>query len=72
MLPKEPKQLAEKRLDDKLKQKTTRKTTHVEMDPKLRQFLFLNLSDDSILSYISGQPAKWSNLFTGSAEPFVF
>ena len=65
VLPQESEDLAASRLEQKLKHKTpTRKTTHLEMDPKHRQFLFLNLSDDSILAYITGQQPKWANLFT--------
>ena len=71
VLPQESEELAASRLEQKLKhKKPTRKTTHLEMDPKLRQFLFLNLSDDSILPATEvGQPVY--EPLAGGAEPHV-
>ena len=39
------------------------KTSHLVVPPKLKQFNFLNISDASILEYLTGQNPKWANLF---------
>ena len=52
--------------DDNLKElrlRTTRKTTHKTVSPKRRQFLFLNVGDESILRFINGERPPWTNLF---------
>ena len=67
VLPKESPDLAQARLEQKLAQgkQATRKTSHLEISGKRRQFLFLNLSDEKILQYLSGQDPAWANLFPG-------
>ena len=67
VLPKESDDLAAQRLATKLestaKGKGTRKTTHLVETAKKKQFAFLNISDTSILAYLTGQNPKWANLF---------
>ena len=63
VLPKEPEDLAARRLEQRLDKKATRKTTHIVESPKKRQFNFLNITDRSILEYVAGQQPKWANLF---------
>ena len=67
VLPKESPDLAQARLEQKLAQgkQATRKTSHLEISGKRRQFLFLNLSDEKILQYLTGQDPAWANLFPG-------
>ena len=67
VLPKQSPDLAQARLEQKLAQgkQATRKTSHLEISGKRRQFLFLNLSDEKILQYLSGQDPAWANLFPG-------
>ena len=67
VLPKESPDLAQARLENKLQgtKTATRKTSHIEISGKRRQFLFLNLSDEKILQYLTGQDPAWANLFPG-------
>ena len=67
VLPKESPDLAQARLQNRLAttKTATRKTSHIEMSGKRRQFLFLNLSDEKILQYLTGQTPAWTNLFPG-------
>ena len=64
VLPEEPSELAAHRLQQRLDtKKKTRKTTHIVQSGPKKQFNFLNISDQSILEYVTGQEPKWANLF---------
>ena len=41
----------------------TRKTTHGTLSSARRRFLFLNLGDEAILKYTSGDNPPWTNLY---------
>ena len=56
----EPSKLAEERIKIP---KSSHKTTHSDVSPARKQFLFLNLSDNAILRYIMGESPPWSRLF---------
>ena len=66
VLPKANKDIeATRRLQQRLasKNEATRKTSHLDISPKRRQFLFLNIGDQKILEYLTGTPSSWANLF---------
>ena len=60
ILDKTPSDIASKRI--KLPERQ-HKVTHETITPSRRQFLFLNLSDDALLKYFSGQNPPWTRLF---------
>ena len=44
--------------------KSDHKVTHETISSARKRFLFLNISDQSILKYVTGQDAPWTRLFT--------
>ena len=66
VLPKPTPDLAADRLAQRLNKKATRKTTHIVESPAKKQFMFLGISDQSILEYVTQQEPKWANLFPGN------
>ena len=64
VLPKAEPDLAADRIDPNPK----RRTTHETITPARKRFLFLNISDRSILSYLNGENPAWSVSFQNQLE----
>ena len=47
-------------------QRTTHKVTHESLTPARKRFLFLNIGDNAILRYKTGQNPPWTRLFKDS------